>query len=65
MTMSDAVELYYARMEAARDEQEDLYFKARPQLMATIEQRTLFNAGFERGFERAYYDRQHPSANSP
>lgn len=45
-------EQYYAEMEAARNEAEDAYFKARPQLWGTAAERSIFRAGFERGFEK-------------
>ena len=48
--MSDRGEQYYAEMEAARNIALDAYFAARPQLANTIEQRSLFRAGFERAF---------------
>lgn len=51
------IELYYAEMEAARNEAADLYFDARPQL-DPIRCRTLFEAGFERGFKKLW-DAQH------
>ena len=44
-------ELYYAEMEAVRNSSMDAYFEARPQLFKTIEQQTLFKAGFERAFQ--------------
>lgn len=47
----DQIELYYAEMEPARNDAEDKYFNARPQLAGTIEQRTLFKAGYERAFK--------------
>jgi hypothetical protein len=47
--VSDNTELYYAEMEAARNESEDKYFKARPQL-ETLMSRQLFQAGFERAY---------------
>jgi hypothetical protein len=47
-------EIYYAEMEAARNEAEDAYFNARPQLEGTIHARSLFRAGFERGFRMAW-----------
>lgn len=43
-------ELYYAEMEAARNEAEDAYFKARPQLIRSFAEQALFRAGFERAF---------------
>jgi len=43
-------ELYYAEMEATRNELEDAYFAARPQLMRTITEQCLFRAGFERAW---------------
>ena len=50
--MTDSTERYYADMEAARNEAEDAYFKARPQMLSTISERQLFRAGFERGFAK-------------
>lgn len=47
-------EIYYAEMEAARNEAEDAYFNARPQLADTIYARTLFREGFQRGFRMAW-----------
>lgn len=47
--MSDNTELYYAEMEAARNEAEEKYFAARPQL-ETFMSRKRFQAGFERAF---------------
>lgn len=49
-------EKYYAEMEAARNDSEDAYFKARPQLERTIEQKALFRAGFERAFQLLWID---------
>jgi hypothetical protein len=53
--VSDSTERYYAEMESARNATEDAYFKARPSLglgtPAEMELwRTVFRAGFERGF---------------
>lgn len=48
-------ELYYAEMEAARNEAEDGYFKARPQLLGTATERSLFRAGFERAFQKLWF----------
>jgi len=50
------IELYYAEMEAARNEAEEAYFKARPQIHYSIENRTLFKAGFERAFKKLWRD---------
>lgn len=55
--MSDSTEIYYAEMEAARNESEQAYFEARPQLFATIADRTIFKAGFERGFQKLWNQR--------
>ena len=44
-------ELYYAEMEAARNNAEDDYFSVRPQLSRSDVQQMLFRAGFERGFQ--------------
>lgn len=55
--MSDATELYYAEMEAARNDIEKAYFEARPSLENTVETNlyhALFRAGFERGFEKGW-----------
>lgn len=48
---TDSNELYYAEMEAAREDALDAYFEARPQLLGSFAERALFRAGFERGFE--------------
>lgn len=53
-TSNDQTERYYAEMEAARNQAEDEYFKARPQLARTISEETLFRAGFERAFKAAW-----------
>ncbi len=50
-------ELYYAEMEAARNEAEDAYFKARPQIEFTGLHRTLFRVGFERAFQLLWNQR--------
>lgn len=47
--MSDSTELYYAEMEAERNNAEISYFTARPQA-DTLANRALFRAGFERAF---------------
>lgn len=52
--MSDRVELYYAEMEAARNEAEDAYFRARPNLQRNAPEQALFRAGFERAFEKLW-----------
>lgn len=52
--MSDSTERYYAAMESARNTASEEYFTARPQLDRTIEQKTLFNAGFERAYKPLY-----------
>jgi hypothetical protein len=49
--MSDTMELYYAEMEAARNESEKAYFGARPHLAKQVNSQKLFRAGFERAFE--------------
>lgn len=54
----DSTELYYVEMESARNEAEDAYFKARPQLARTIGDQSLFRAGFERAFQRLWNQRQ-------
>jgi hypothetical protein len=48
--MSDQNELYYAEMEAARNDAEYQYFSARPQLAYSLAQKSLFRAGFEKAF---------------
>lgn len=48
---NDSTERYYADMEHARNYHEDEYFKARPQLLRSPEQKALFRAGFERAFQ--------------
>lgn len=50
--MSDRLEEYIAEREAARNEAEDAYFEARPQLMRTPSEQALFRAAFERGFDK-------------
>jgi hypothetical protein len=52
--MSDQNELYYAHMEADRNEAEAAYFNARPELMRTIQLATLFRAGFERAYAKLW-----------
>lgn len=54
-TGQDSTEAYYAEMEAARNVAEDAYFKARPQLMRSIEQQCLFRAGFERAWANLWH----------
>lgn len=44
-------ELERAEMEAARNEAEDAYFEARPQIDCN-DRRKVFDAGFERGWEK-------------
>lgn len=51
--MSDN-ELYYAHMESDRSEAEDAYFKARPQLMRTPAEQSIFRAGFERAYAKLW-----------
>jgi hypothetical protein len=46
-------ELYYAEMEAARNEAEDAYFKPRLHL-GTDKDRILFRAGYERAFQKLW-----------
>lgn len=58
--MTDSMELYYAEMEAARNDAERAYFSARQSLEGTVETElyhALFKAGFERGFERLWKER--------
>lgn len=55
--MSDSIELYYSELETARSESEDAYFKARPQLMRTLDEQTLFRAGFDRAFNKLWNER--------
>ncbi len=47
----DSTEIYYAEMEAARNEDEDAYFKARPQLLRSHAEQSIFRAGFEKAFK--------------
>lgn len=47
--MTDTTELYYAEMEAERNNAEIGYFNVRPQA-DTLANRALFRAGFERAF---------------
>ena len=56
-SMADSTEHYYAEMESARNASMDDYFKARPQLFRTIEQETIFRAGFERAFAMLWNSR--------
>lgn len=46
-------ELYYAEMEAARNEAEEAYFKARPQC-DTRAYRAAFKAGYECAFQKLW-----------
>jgi hypothetical protein len=48
--MSDALERYYAEMEAARNAAEDAFFAARP-TVDTPGDRAVFRAGFERAYK--------------
>ena len=57
--MADTRELYYAHMEADRNESETAYFGARPQA-DTLANRALFRAGYERA-----YDKLWPLAGAP
>lgn len=50
-TSCDSSELYYAEMEAARNEAEDAYFEARPHLDPREYFHDVFRAGFERAFQ--------------
>jgi hypothetical protein len=49
----DSNELYYAHMEADRNEAEDAYFSARPSL-GTDADKALFRAGFERAYTKLW-----------
>ncbi|HXJ56412.1 MAG TPA: hypothetical protein VNU68_07080 [Verrucomicrobiae bacterium] len=49
-SMADSTELYYAEMEAARNEVIDAYFEASPKFDYPFP-REAFKAGFERGFK--------------
>lgn len=51
--MGDSTELYYAHMEADRNEAEDAYFAARPQA-DTHGNRAVFRAGFERAYAKLW-----------
>jgi hypothetical protein len=51
--VSDQNELYYAHMEADRNEAEKAYFEARPSLGAEVD-RALFRAGFERAYAKLW-----------
>jgi hypothetical protein len=62
--MSDSTELYYAEMESARNEAEDLYFAARPRLIGTADERSLFRAGFERGFQELWNRQSTPETGT-
>lgn len=57
MTKMDSMELYYAEMESARNEAMDAYFAARPQLMRTLAEQSIFRAGFERAFNLLWNQR--------
>lgn len=50
----DGTELYYAHMEADRNEAEDAYFNARPQLARTLAEQSIFRAGFERAYAKLW-----------
>jgi|SRR6185312_5407055 len=49
--MNDSTELYYAEMEAARNDAMHEYFEARPQLVSSLRDEAIFRAGFERAFK--------------
>lgn len=49
----DAIELYYAEMEAARNDVEDAYFRARADDDTALNRR-MFKAGFERAFRHLW-----------
>ena len=53
----DSTELYYSEMEAARNSAEDQYFGARPQLLRTFAETSIFRAGFERAFQLLWQQR--------
>lgn len=53
-----STERYYAEMEAARNWAEEEYFSARPQLLATGIERSLFRAGFERAYSSLWNQTQ-------
>lgn len=57
----DMSELYYAEMEAARNEEEDAYFAARPDRDSEFN-RLIFGAGFERGYHKLWSGLVAPSA---
>jgi hypothetical protein len=50
-------ELYYAEMEAARNEAEQRYFQVRPEY-DTQGNRVYFRAGFERAFQLLWNQRE-------
>lgn len=52
--MTNSTELYYAEMEAARNEVERDYFDARPQFDRMGKEGTTFRAGFERAFQKLW-----------
>ncbi len=52
--MPDTSELYYAHMEADRNEAEDAYFKARPALSRHPVEVKLFRDGFERAYAKLW-----------
>lgn len=49
----DTSELYYAHMEADRNEEEEAFFAARPKFDYPI-QRATFRAGFERAYQKLW-----------
>ncbi len=53
MSEPDTSELYYAHMEADRNEAEQAYFAARPWLESPNE-RLSFKAGFERAYTKLW-----------
>lgn len=58
--MADSMELYYAEMEAGRNDAENKFFAARPSLDSGPEPelyRKLFRAGYERAFHRLWKER--------
>lgn len=53
-------ELYYAEMEAARNESEAAYFAARPQA-DTLANHSIFCAGYERAFQKLWQQQEQPA----
>lgn len=61
-TENESTERYYAEMEAARNQCEEHYFAARPQVDTRV-YRQLFRDAFDRGFGKAYNWMLRPAAD--